>query len=83
MTREEAKTAPALFTKTAWEAIGWDDGYFRIKGGRTVYEAVSYSCARNPRNVTLSRLVWGNGSARQVNRYVDPDTVLEFLEKTT
>lgn len=70
-----------LRTATAWDSIGWDDGLFRIKGGRTTYEAVAYDCERNAENVRLERIeVMENMKLRIVRRYVRPDTVLEFFE---
>ena len=71
-------------TATAWESIGWDNGPFRIAGGKAIYQAVSYQCGpREGQTVLLSRLgEYVNGRAvglRQVNRRVEPDTLLEFL----
>lgn len=31
-------------TATAWESIGFDEGKFRVKGGRSLYEAVMHNC---------------------------------------
>lgn len=70
-----------IATGIAWDAIGWDDGNFRIKGGRTTYNAVIYNCETGGRMVKLSKLVAGPHGLQQVNRYVDPDTQLEFLEQ--
>ncbi|MGE0412004.1 MAG: hypothetical protein AB7I98_03965 [Verrucomicrobiales bacterium] len=75
-------------TATAWESIGWDDGKFRIKGGRAIYEAVLYNCKNAADNVKLARLEVGNfepdkplfSSIREISRYVPPDTVLEFFD---
>ena len=71
-----------LRTATAWDSIGWDDGLFRIKGGRTTYEAVVYDCERNAENVRLERIeVLGNMKLRIVRRYVRPETLLEFVSR--
>ncbi len=65
---------------TAMESVGWDDGKFKILGGRTEYEAVFYDCERNPSNVRLERIeVLDNMKLKIVRRYVHPDTILEFL----
>lgn len=69
-----------MTTRTAWDSIGWDDGPFRVKGGRAVYEAVMYNCANSGRLVKLARLEVVNGGVREVSRYVEPDTLLEFLD---
>lgn len=76
LTIDELAELPRPFERTAWAAIGWDDGPFRIKGGRAIYEAVSYNY--NRRLVKLARLDTEHG-IREVKRYVDPDTILEFL----
>jgi hypothetical protein len=62
----------------AWDLIG-DEGSFRIKGGRTVYEAVMYNeaTARGDK-VRLARVETCDG-IRQVNRWVDPDTLIEVI----
>lgn len=75
---DELADQPRPFECTAWAAIGWDDGPFRIKGGRTKYEAVMYNAHNNGRLVKLARLDTKHG-VREVSRYVEPDTVLEFL----
>lgn len=38
-----------------------------------------YNCANNGDKVKLAKLVPASGGVREVSRYVDPDTVLEFL----
>ena len=69
-------------TKTAWDAIGWDNGPFRIKGGKAIYQAVMYNCYNGGRMVKLARLSVGkNGRIQEVSRYVEPDTLLEFLKR--
>lgn len=73
-------------TATAWQSIGWDDGLFKIKGGRQLYEAVFFNCDTSGEKVILSRLkvVEKDGEfagIKEVSRYVDPDTVLEFEEE--
>jgi hypothetical protein len=74
--KQKYANAAAVKTATAWESIGFDEGLFRIKGGRALYEAVMYNCANDGRLVKLARLEDG---PREVSRYVDPDTVLEFV----
>jgi hypothetical protein len=73
-----------LHTDTAWNLIGFDSEWdgapaeVRIQGGRTLYEAVMFidnGLSEKPR---LARLVT-DGGLRQINRYVDPDTVLEIV----
>lgn len=77
-------------TLTASDLIGFDGqfpyepersengvGCVRIKGGRTLYEAVNFYDDRPGTKVRLSRLEIGEGP-RQVNRWVDPDTELEL-----
>lgn len=67
-------------TATAWASIGFDDGKFRIQGGRALYECVMYNCANDGRLVKLARLEPGKeGGIHEVSRYVDPETVLEFV----
>lgn len=66
-------------TATAEESIGWDNGGFRIKGGRAIYEAVMYNCHNGGKLVKLARLdAVGEMEVREVSRYVKPETVLEF-----
>jgi len=72
-------------TATAWDSIGWDDGPFRIRGGRAIYQAVMHNVARaRTDNVKLARLGDYTGTEcrglHETVQYVDPDTVLEFLE---
>jgi hypothetical protein len=70
-------------TATAWESIGWDGGRFRIQGGRAYYEAVLYNCHNNGRLVKLARLeAVGDMQVREVSRYVEPSTILEFETET-
>ena len=57
--------------------IGWDNGDFKIKGGRATYEAVMFNCAGRQTKVLLARL---ESDLSQTNRYVDWDTELEFPE---
>lgn len=73
--------AEVLREATAWDSIGWDDGPFRIKGGRAIYDGVLYNCANNAANVKLARLEpRPNQRLAEISRYVHPDTVLEFLK---
>lgn len=67
---------------TAWDLIGFDgsDGKsVRVVGGRTLYEAVVYNDLTPGYNVRLDRLKLGRRGMRVVNRYVDPDTLLEVV----
>jgi hypothetical protein len=64
---------------TAWNLIGTED-HVRIVGGRTVYEAVEYNDKRSGKLVRLARITnRDDGLLRQINRYVDPDTLMEVL----
>jgi ribosomal protein S28E/S33 len=62
---------------TAWDLIGTPN-LVRIKGGRTTYESVSFEDTGRATKVRLSRLDAKDG-LRQINRYVDPDTVMEIV----
>lgn len=66
-------------TAAAWELIG-QEGIFRLPGGRATYGAVMYctATARSDRP-RLARLDAGPAGIRQVNRWVDPDAVVEVL----
>lgn len=67
-------------TGKAWAAIGWDDGKIRIKGGRTTYEAIFAAWNKRGEGVCrLAKLVPAGDWVRQVVRYVDADTEIEFL----
>lgn len=67
---------------TVWDNIGWDDGPFRIKNGRVLYEAIMYNCHNGGDKVKIARLeVSPNMKIREVSRYVSPDTIVEFLDK--
>lgn len=76
-------TRKVIREASAWNSIGFDEGAFRIKGGTALYQNVHYNAYRNGRQVVLRRL--GNfvdggwRGLRQTNRYVDPETVLEFM----
>jgi len=64
----------------AWDLIG-ELGAFRLPGGHTVYESVLYSCETARSNkVRLARLTSKDGYLHQINRYVDPDQIVEVLE---
>lgn len=72
----------ATLTATAWELIGFDgaDGEsVRVAGGRALYEAVVFNDATPGEMVRLDRLEVSAGGLRVVNRYVDPDTLLEVV----
>ena len=64
--------------RTAWDWIGFagDGGQLRVEGGRTLYEAADNNGGAH---VRLARLVEEDGRLRQINRYVDPHTPLEFV----
>lgn len=68
-----------LGTRTAWEMIGYDGpNYVRIKGGRALYEAVMFNEATGrQQKVLLARLEARETGIAQINRYVDPDTIIE------
>lgn len=73
----KAKDGKPLFTAKAWDCIGFDEGKFRVVGGCVFWEAVMYNDATaRSNNVKLARLKYG----RELNRYVAPDTLLEFFE---
>lgn len=61
----------------AWELIG-HEGKFMLPGGHQVYEAVMYDTvtARGSRP-RLARLETKDGTVRQVNRWVDPEQLIE------
>lgn len=77
MTATWPDNAPVGTIRTAWDFIGYDgDYYLRLVGGRAKYEtAIFYDDTRGEK-VKLARL---DGSLRQVNRYVDPDTPVEVV----
>ena len=64
---------------TAWELVG-AHGRFRIVGGRTEYEGIDYRDDTAGTKVRISRLVEGGGF-RQVDRWIDPDTQIEVIER--
>lgn len=72
-------------TATAWDSIGHDGATFRIKGGHALYDAVMKGNLSRARTnaVCLARLGDYHGTKpigiEQHNRWVQPDTILEFL----
>lgn len=70
-----------MIEKAAWEAIGFDNGKFKIAGGNTYYESVMFNCSGRQEKVLLAKLKAEGNSLRQINRYVDADTLLEFEDK--
>ncbi len=60
----------------AWDAIGWDCGRFRVKGGSRLYEAVIYD--ENREYLKVSAIDEKDGSLVQVDKKVDPKTILLF-----
>ena len=72
-----------MIERTAEQCIGWDDGKFRVKGGRVDWQAVLYNCANGGRLVRIARLAPirnadGNSRVREFYRYVEPETILVF-----
>lgn len=66
--------------KKAWELIG-HEGTFKVAGGRVTYENVDFNDASPGDKVRLARLEpvdWMK--LRQINRYVDADTLIEVIE---
>ncbi len=76
-----------LHTTTAWDLIGFDSEWegetagVRIKGGRTVYEAVMFNDGARSEKPRLARLDTSDGYLRQVNRWVDADTIVEVVSE--
>lgn len=74
-----------LHTDTAWNLIGFDSEWngqtaeIRVKGGRTLYEAVLFIDNGRSERPRLARLEVSREGLRQINRYVDPDTVCEIV----
>lgn len=74
-----------LHTTDAWDLIGFDGNWegetasVRVKGGRTLYEAVMFIDGGRATKPRLARLEATADGIRQVNRYVDPDTVCEIV----
>jgi hypothetical protein len=66
---------------TAWDFIGYDGpAYLRIVGGSAKYEAAMYLDNTPGDRVKLARLeARGDGTLREISRYVDPDTLLEVV----
>jgi len=64
--------------KAAWDMVGWDDGEFRIKGGRAKYQAVMFDCSTQGNKVMVARIECGHEGIRQISRYIDGETMLEF-----
>lgn len=68
---------------TAFELCGiYDDQLFRLKGGRVIWEAISYieKCDK----CFISRVVEKGGKPwvlglRQMNKYISPDTIVEIV----
>lgn len=70
---------PTSGTHKAWDLIGYDGPHsLRIVGGRTLYEAAIYYDDTPGDRVKLVRI---DGGLRQVNRYVDPDTLIEIIQE--
>jgi hypothetical protein len=75
--------AEPLRIASAWDLIGFDgsDGQsVRILGGKTLYEAVDYRDDTPGLKVRLARLDVKPSGIRQVNRWVDPDEMLEVVK---
>lgn len=67
---------------TAWTLVG-ESGEFRLVGGRAVYEAVDYNDETGGENVRLAKVVSDERGLRRINRYVDPDALVEVLTLDT
>jgi hypothetical protein len=67
--------------RIAWLWVGFDgtDGDLRVKGGRMLYEAADNNGGET---VRLARLAATDDGLRQINRYVEWDTVLEFVPRS-
>ena len=64
----------------AWDFIGYDGpDAVRILGGRALYDAVIFYDDTPGDRVKLARLDAGADGIRQVNRYVDPDTIIQIV----
>lgn len=74
-------------TLTAWDLIGFprtageDQLWIRVQGGRALYEAASFDDSGRATRVRLSRLDVTPDGLHQVDRYVDPDTVVEVVSR--
>jgi hypothetical protein len=71
-------TTPEQRTAWLWIGFGGEGGDLRVKGGRTLYEAADNFGGEK---VRLARLNVTDNGLRQVNRYVDADTILEFIPR--
>jgi hypothetical protein len=64
----------------AWDFIGYDGPHWlRIVGGRALYEAAIYYDDTPGDHVKLVRIDTSRGYLRQIERRVNPDTVLEVV----
>lgn len=76
----------------AWDLIGFDgampyepersemgEGLVRVKGGRALYEGVSFNDDTRGEQVKLWRLESGGRGLHVVARWVDADTEMEFV----
>jgi hypothetical protein len=70
-----------MTTATAWELIGLvpDNARVRIQGGRALYDEVIFWDDTPGEKVLLARLDVGARGLKQVNRYVEHNTVLEIV----
>ena len=66
-----------LATLPAWKLIGWDDGFIRIKGGRTMYESCDGSGGKN---VLLQRLDCTGDWPKSIRRYISADAMIDVME---
>lgn len=66
----------------AWDLIG-AAGTFRLwPNGNATYEQVDFHDSTPGTQVKLSRLVAEDAGLRCVERYVDPDTLIQVMELT-
>jgi len=69
---------------TAFELCGqYDDQQFKLKGGRVVWESISYR--PNVDKCYISRVVESGGKRwfmglKMLDRYIDPDTEVIIIE---
>lgn len=66
----------------AWDVIG-SERVFKVKGGRSIYENAVFNDNRPGERVRFDRIVSQRGGLRVINRYVDQDTEIEFVDPAT
>jgi hypothetical protein len=66
----------------AWDLIGYEgDKRIRIVGGKALYETVIYFDGQRSDKVKLARLDVTPQGLRTTLRWVDPDTLVELVER--